>query len=56
MSAGLEPGILNPYVVEAMKDRGIDISNNKQREKKEQQLIKENIQLKEAIKDLETNL
>jgi arsenate reductase (thioredoxin) len=28
MSAGLEPGVLNPYVVEAMKERGIDISRN----------------------------
>jgi len=28
-SAGLEPGILNPYVVEAMKEVGIDISENK---------------------------
>jgi arsenate reductase len=28
-SAGLEPGTLNPYVVEAMKEIGIDISNNK---------------------------
>ncbi len=27
-SAGLEPGRLNPIVVEAMKDIGIDISNN----------------------------
>ncbi len=27
-SAGLEPGKLNPIVVEAMKDIGIDISNN----------------------------
>ncbi|MBI2429227.1 MAG: arsenate reductase ArsC [Ignavibacteriales bacterium] len=28
-SSGLEPGILNPIVVEAMKEDGIDISNNK---------------------------
>ena len=28
-SAGLEPGQLNPYVVEAMKEIGIDISTNK---------------------------
>ena len=28
-SAGLEPGILNPVVVEAMKETGIDISGNK---------------------------
>ena len=28
-SAGLEPGKLNPIVVEAMKEVGIDISNNK---------------------------
>ena len=28
-SAGLEPGILNPVVVEAMKEIGIDISHNK---------------------------
>jgi arsenate reductase len=28
MSAGLEAGTLNPYVVEAMKEVGIDISNN----------------------------
>ena len=28
-SAGLEPGRLNPFVVEAMKDIGIDISANK---------------------------
>ena len=28
-SAGLEPGILNPLVVEVMKEEGIDISNNK---------------------------
>lgn len=27
-SAGLEPGVLNPLVVEAMKEIGIDISNN----------------------------
>jgi arsenate reductase (thioredoxin) len=27
-SAGLEPGILNPNVVEVMKETGIDISNN----------------------------
>lgn len=29
MSAGLEAGTLNPYVVEAMKEVGIDISANK---------------------------
>jgi arsenate reductase len=28
-SAGLEPGRLNPIVVEAMRDMGIDISGNK---------------------------
>ena len=28
-SAGFEPGILNPYVIEVMKEVGIDISNNK---------------------------
>ena len=28
-SAGLEPGVLNPIVVEAMKEVGIDISANK---------------------------
>ena len=28
-SAGLEPGKLNPVVIEAMKDAGIDISGNK---------------------------
>jgi arsenate reductase (thioredoxin) len=28
-SAGLEPGTLNPVVVEVMKEIGIDISNNK---------------------------
>lgn len=28
-SAGIEPGALNPLVVEAMKEIGIDISNNK---------------------------
>ncbi|MDD5565396.1 MAG: arsenate reductase ArsC [Candidatus Omnitrophica bacterium] len=28
-SAGLEPGTLNPVVVEAMKEAGIDISQNK---------------------------
>lgn len=27
-SAGLEPGVLNPLVVEVMKDAGIDISGN----------------------------
>lgn len=27
-SAGLEPGKLNPLVVEVMKEKGIDISNN----------------------------
>ncbi len=27
-SAGLEPGKLNPNVVEVMKEAGIDISNN----------------------------
>lgn len=29
MSAGLEPGTLNPIVVEAMKEKEIDISGNK---------------------------
>jgi arsenate reductase (thioredoxin) len=29
MSAGLEAGTLNPYVVEAMKEKEIDISKNK---------------------------
>lgn len=29
MSAGIEPGTLNPSVVEAMKEIGIDISGNK---------------------------
>jgi arsenate reductase len=28
-SAGIEPGTLNPYVVEVMKEIGIDISGNK---------------------------
>lgn len=28
-SAGIEPGVLNPIVVDAMKEIGIDISNNK---------------------------
>jgi arsenate reductase len=28
MSAGLEPGVLNPMAVEAMKESGIDISGN----------------------------
>ncbi|MBI5400479.1 arsenate reductase ArsC [Candidatus Saganbacteria bacterium] len=28
-SAGLEPGVLNPIVIEVMKEIGIDISNNK---------------------------
>ena len=28
-SAGIEPGVLNPVVVEAMKEDGIDISGNK---------------------------
>ena len=28
-SAGLEPGSLNPFVVEVLKEDGIDISNNK---------------------------
>lgn len=28
-SAGFEPGVLNPVVVEAMKEAGIDISGNK---------------------------
>lgn len=31
-SAGLEPGKLNPFVVEAMKEIGIDISKNKTNE------------------------
>jgi arsenate reductase len=29
MSAGLEPGTLNPYVIDVMKEVGIDISKNK---------------------------
>jgi arsenate reductase len=29
LSAGLEPGSLNPFVVEAMQELGIDISANK---------------------------
>jgi arsenate reductase len=29
LSAGFEPGKLNPIVVEAMRERGIDISTNK---------------------------
>jgi arsenate reductase (thioredoxin) len=29
MSAGLEPGTLNPLAVEAMKEAGIDISHNR---------------------------
>ena len=29
MSAGLEPGVINPLVVEVMKEIGIDISHNK---------------------------
>ncbi len=28
-SAGLSPGVLNPYVVQVMKEVGIDISSNK---------------------------
>jgi len=28
-SAGFEPGKLNPYVIQVMKEVGIDISNNK---------------------------
>lgn len=28
-SAGLEPGALNPFVVEVMKEIGVDLSNNK---------------------------
>ena len=28
-SAGLEPGVLNPYAVEVMREIGIDISRNK---------------------------
>jgi len=28
-SAGIEPGLLNPFVVEAMKEAGIDISGNR---------------------------
>jgi arsenate reductase len=28
-SAGLEPGKLNPFVVQAMKDSGVDISHHK---------------------------
>ena len=30
-SAGLEPGVLNPYVIEVMKEIGIDISANQTR-------------------------
>jgi arsenate reductase (thioredoxin) len=29
MSAGLEPGTLNPFAVEVMKEAGIDISHNR---------------------------
>jgi len=29
MSAGIEPGTLNPYVIEVMNEIGIDISGNK---------------------------
>jgi arsenate reductase len=29
LSAGIEPGKLNPIVVQAMKEKGIDISGNK---------------------------
>ncbi|HEY3660054.1 MAG TPA: hypothetical protein VGK91_02375 [Candidatus Udaeobacter sp.] len=28
-SAGLQPGVLNPLAVEALQERGIDISRNK---------------------------
>jgi arsenate reductase len=28
-SAGLEPGVLNSYVIEALKEEGIDITNKK---------------------------
>ncbi len=28
-SAGLEPGVLNPYAVEVLKEEGIDITNKK---------------------------
>jgi arsenate reductase len=28
-SAGLEPGVLNPVVVDVMKETGLDLSNNK---------------------------
>jgi arsenate reductase len=28
-SAGLEPGVLNPYVIEVLKEEGIDITNKK---------------------------
>lgn len=31
-SAGIEPGILNPYVVEVMKEIGMDISGNEVKE------------------------
>lgn len=31
-SAGLEPGVLNPLVIESMKEIGIDISQNKTNE------------------------
>lgn len=34
-SAGLEPGTLNPIVVEVMKEAGIDISGNKTKSVKE---------------------
>lgn len=34
-SAGLEPGKLNPIVVDVMKEKGIDISNNKTKSVKE---------------------
>ncbi|MBK8882509.1 MAG: arsenate reductase ArsC [Bacteroidales bacterium] len=30
-SAGLEPGILNPFVIEVMQESGIDISDNQTR-------------------------
>jgi arsenate reductase len=29
LSAGIEPGMLNPIVVEAMREKGIDLSGNK---------------------------
>jgi arsenate reductase len=34
-SAGTEPGVLNPYVIKAMKEIGIDISHNTTKSVKE---------------------